>query len=79
MTDNTLCPRCENPYRVDQVTNTGGRIDHDEADQARTCFVLERVDGTVRCHLYYHARRDLLNEGDPDAPVDLTADHGGGV
>ena len=64
------------PWRFEAY---GLDIDHDEADQARTCFVLERVDGTVRCHLYYHARRDLLDEGDPDAPVDLTADHGGGV
>ena len=77
---NDTCPRCENPYRVEQTTNVGGRIDHDEAQQARTCFVLEPdEDGTVRLHLYYHARADLLDEGETPGSVELTPDHAGGV
>lgn len=79
MTNDDTCPRCDLPYRVDQTTAVGGRIEHDDAEQARTCFVLEQVDGDVRLHLYYHARADLLDEGKADAPVDLTAEHGGGV
>lgn len=73
------CPRCDNPYRVEQTTNVGGQINHDDAEQARTCFVLERHDGDVRLHLYYHARADLLDEGEQHGEVELTADHGGGV
>lgn len=80
MTDNhTTCPRCDNPYRVTQSTSIGGQINHDDADQARTCFVLTKQDGIVRLDIYYHARADLLDEGEQHGTVELTADHGGGV
>lgn len=78
MTD--TCPRCDNPYRVTQSTTFGGQINHDDADQARTCFTLvPDGDGEIRLHLYYHARADLLDEADREGDIELTPDHGGGV
>lgn len=63
MTD--TCPNCDKPYSH-QTASSKLKIEHEEAEQARTCVVLVKMDGDVRLGIYFHTHGDLVEPTGPD-------------